>query len=120
MENLYNKSMEQQKLPNATLILVFGILSIVSCCCYGIIGLVFGVIGLILANKATKIYAQDPDLFTGINNIKLGKTLSIIGIVLNVLVAIFFIWIISIIGWDALQNEELMRERMEEYFQNMQ
>lgn len=31
--------MEQQKLPNATIILVLGILSIVTCCCYGIVGL---------------------------------------------------------------------------------
>ncbi|MBC8768068.1 DUF4190 domain-containing protein [Arenibacter sp. BSSL-BM3] len=112
--------MEQQKLPNATLILVFGIISIVTCCCYGIIGLIFGIIGLILANKATNLYALDPSIYEGYNNVKLGRTLSIIGIILNVLVVIFFIWIISIIGWDALQNEELMRERMEDYFQNLQ
>ena len=112
--------MEQQKLPNATLILVFGIISIVTCCCYGIIGLIFGIVGLILANKATKIYAVNPSNYEGYNNVKLGKTLSIIGIVLNILVIIFFIWIISIIGWDALQDEELMRERMEDYFQNVQ
>ncbi len=112
--------MEQQKLPNATLILVFGIISIVTCCCYGIIGLIFGIVGLILANKATNIYAVDPSNYEGYNNVKLGKTLSIIGIVLNILVIIFFIWIISIIGWDALQDEELMRERMEDYFQNVQ
>lgn len=112
--------MEQQKLPNATLILVFGIISIVTCCCYGIIGLIFGIIGLVLANKATNIYALDPTIYEGYNNVKLGKTLSIIGIVLNILVVIFFIWIISIIGWDALQNEEIMRERMEDYFQNLQ
>ncbi|MDX1364666.1 CCC motif membrane protein [Arenibacter latericius] len=112
--------MEQQKLPNATLILVFGIISIVTCCCYGVIGLIFGIIGLILANKATKLYALSPELYEGYNNVKLGKTLSIIGIVLNILVVIFFIWIISIIGWDALQNEELMRERMEDYLGNME
>ncbi|MDX1327366.1 MAG: CCC motif membrane protein [Arenibacter sp.] len=112
--------MEQQKLPNATLILVFGIISIVTCCCYGIIGLIFGIVGLILANKATKLYASAPELYEGYNNVKLGKTLSIIGIVLNILVAIFFIWIISIIGWDAMQNEELMRERLEDYLQNIE
>ena len=112
--------MEQQKLPNATLILVFGIISIVTCCCYGIIGLIFGIIGLVLANKATNLYAIDPSIYEGYNNVKIGKTLSIIGIVLNILVVIFFIWIISIIGWDALQNEEIMRERMEDYFQNLQ
>lgn len=112
--------MERQKLPNATLILVFGIISIVTCCCYGIIGLIFGIIGLVLANKATNIYALDPALYDGYNNVKLGKTLSIIGIVLNILVVIFFVWIISIIGWDALQNEELMRERLEDYLENME
>lgn len=112
--------MEQQKLPNATLILVFGIISIVTCCCYGIIGLIFGIIGLILANKSINLYALDPSIYEGYNNVKLGKTLSIIGIVLNILVVIFFIWIISIIGWENLQNEELMRERMEDYFQNLQ
>lgn len=112
--------MEQKKLPNATLILVFGIISIVTCCCYGVIGLIFGIIGLILANKATKLYALDPALYEGYNNVKLGRTLSIIGIVLNILVVVLFIWVVSIIGWDALQNEELMRERLEDYMQNME
>ncbi len=32
--------MNEQKLPNATLVLVLGIISILGCCCYGIIGLV--------------------------------------------------------------------------------
>ncbi|GGW31318.1 CCC motif membrane protein [Arenibacter certesii] len=112
--------MEQQKLPNATLILVFGIISIVTCCCYGVIGLIFGIIGLILANKATNLYALNPDQYEGYNNVKLGKTLSIIGIVLNILVVVFFVWIVSIIGWDALQNEDLMRERLEDYLGNME
>ena len=49
--------MEQQKLPNSTLILVFGIISIVTCCCYGILGLIFGIIAVVLANKALKLYA---------------------------------------------------------------
>ncbi|MGB0789195.1 MAG: DUF4190 domain-containing protein, partial [Marinirhabdus sp.] len=48
--------MEQQKLPNATLILVFGILSIVTCCCYGVLGLIFGIIAIVMAKKATATY----------------------------------------------------------------
>ena len=32
---------QRQELPNSTLILIFGILSIIGCCCYGIVGLVF-------------------------------------------------------------------------------
>lgn len=72
--------MEQQKLPNATLILVFGIISIVTCCCYGILGLIFGIIALILANKATKLYKENPEIYEGFNNVKTGKILAIIGI----------------------------------------
>jgi len=70
--------MEKQKLPNATLILVFGILSIITCCCYGIIGLALGVVAIILANKATKIYMENPEEYTGYSNVKTGKILAII------------------------------------------
>ena len=65
--------MEKQQLPNSTLILVFGIVSIVTCCCYGIIGLIFGIIALVLASKATKLYVANPDLYSDYNNVKIGK-----------------------------------------------
>ena len=42
----------------------------------------------------------------------------ILGIVLGVLFILLIIWVISIVGMDALQDEELMRERMQEYFQS--
>jgi hypothetical protein len=105
--------MEQQQLPNATLILVFGILSIVTCCCYGVIGLILGIVALILASKATKVYAENPELYTGYQNVKTGKILAIIGIVLNVLFAIYVIWVISVLGWDVLQDPDLLREQLE-------
>ncbi|WP_420602372.1 CCC motif membrane protein [Flagellimonas sp.] len=107
--------MEQQKLPNATLILVFGIISIVTCCCYGIIGLIFGVIALVLANKATKVYMENPEMYTDFKNVKTGKILAIIGIILNVLFLIYIIWAISYFGWDALQDPERMQEILEQY-----
>ena len=43
--------MEKRNLPNGTAVLVLGILSIVTCCCYGFIGLTFGIIAVVLANK---------------------------------------------------------------------
>ena len=43
------------KLPNATTVLVMGIISILGCCCYGIIGIVCGIIGLVLAKKDTAL-----------------------------------------------------------------
>lgn len=103
--------MEKQQLPNATLILVFGILSIVTCCCYGIIGLPLGIIALVLANKATAAYAADPELYTGFQNVKTGKILAIIGIALNGIYLIYAIWLFSTVGYDGIQQmqEEIMK-----------
>lgn len=103
--------MEKQQLPNATLILVFGIISIVTCCCYGIIGLPLGIIAVVLANKATKLYASNPELYTGFQNVKTGNILAIIGIVLNGIYLIYVIWLISTYGFDGIENlqEELMK-----------
>ena len=106
--------MEQQKLPNSTLILVFGILSIVTCCCYGVLGLIFGIVSLVLANKATAIYNQNPNEYTDFSNVKTGKILAIIGIILSLLFIIYLIAMISYFGIDALQDQELMQEKMEE------
>ena len=106
--------MENQQLPNATLVLVMGILSIVGCCCYGIPGLIFGIVAIILGTKATKIYKQDPQLYTGYGNVQAGKIMGIIGVVLSVLAVIYILWVISYFGWETLQNQELMQERIQE------
>lgn len=104
--------MEQQKLPNATLILVFGILSIVTCCCYGIVGLILGVVALVLAQKATTIYSENPDAYSDFKNVKTGKTLAIIGIILSVLSLIYYIGVIAYFGLESMQDPELMQEKI--------
>ncbi|CAM1367498.1 conserved hypothetical protein [Tenacibaculum litoreum] len=106
--------MEKQKLPNSTAALVLGICSIVTCCCYGVIGLPLGIIALVLGNKAIKLDNENPDLYEGVNNAKTGKILGIVGIILNVISIAYIIWILSLIGWDALGNPELMMERANE------
>jgi len=106
--------MEQQKLPNATLILVFGILSIVTCCCYGIVGLILGIVTIVLAKKATQVYTENPEQYSGFQNVKTGKILAIIGIVLSVLYILFCVWAISTFGWETLQDQELLQEKMQE------
>lgn len=104
---------ERQQLPNATLILVFGILSIVGCCCYGIVGLIFGIAALVMAKKATNIYNADPHSYIGYQNVKTGKILAIIGIILSSLVLISQIAMLIMFGFDGL--EEMQREMMEQY-----
>ena len=106
--------MEQQKLPNATLILVLGILSIVTCCCYGIVGLILGIVTIVLAKKATALYAENPEGYTGLQNVKTGRILAIIGIVLSLIYVIFTVVMISTFGWETMQDQELMQEKIQE------
>lgn len=102
----------KQELPNATLILIFGILSIVGCCCYGVVGIIFGVITLIMAKKAMEIYNANPEMYLGYQNVKIGRTLAIIGLVLSaVFLAIFIGALIFHGGMAGL--EEFQREMME-------
>ncbi len=106
--------MEKQSLPNATVVLIMGILSIVGCCCYGAPGIIFGIIAIILAKKATNLYNENPEIYEGIGNVKAGKIMGIIGLILSILFIGYLIWIISFIGWEALQNPELLQEKMNE------
>ncbi|GAA4272344.1 CCC motif membrane protein [Aquimarina gracilis] len=102
--------MEKQTLPNSTLILVFGILSIVGCCCYGI-GIIFAVIAIVMAKKATALYTENPELYEGYNNVKTGKILSIIGIVLGAIYLAYVIFIFATVGLEGYQEmiEEITR-----------
>lgn len=104
--------MEKQKLPNGTTVLVLGILSIITCCCYGIISIVLGGVGVYLAGKDMALYKENPELYSNYNNVNTGKILSIIGIVLGVIYLIYMIWIIATFGFENLQNPEVMQEKI--------
>jgi hypothetical protein len=84
-------------LPNATISLVMGILSIVICG----IGLVLGIVGIVMANKDISLYNSNPGVYSesSFNNTKTGRICSIIGIIINSLLVIFYIiWFVVIIG----------------------
>lgn len=106
--------MNQQKLPNATAVLILGIVSIVGCCCYGLLGLIAGIIALVLYNKDNALYQQNPTLYSDYNNLKTGRILSIIGISLSALYLLAIIISGFALGWDALTNQELMQERLQD------
>lgn len=108
--------MENQKLPNATIVLVLGILSVLTICCYGIFSVVLGTIGLVLANKDAKLYALNPTLYTNYSNLKIGKVLNIIGLVLGVVVLIAFVAIFISLGEEGimeLQQEMIRRQGLQ-------
>lgn len=105
--------MEQQKLPNSTLILVFGILSILTCCCYGILGLILAIIALVMAKKATAIYMEAPEQYTGYSNVKTGRILAIIGLVLNLIYLVYVIWLFATLGMDGIM--EMNQDIIDQY-----
>jgi hypothetical protein len=90
----------QKALPNSTAVLVLGIISIVGCFCYGIVGIVTGIIALVLAGKDNALYQQNPSLYTdgSLKNMKAGKVCAIVGLCLSAVYLICLIIYISVIG----------------------
>ena len=106
--------MNKEKLPHSQSALVLGILSIVTaCCCWGILGVILGLIGLSNANKAIKIHNENPDLYDGINNANTGRTTAIIGIVLGSLIGLYMVYIVSTGDYQMMmeQYQEMLLEQ---------
>ena len=107
----------QQSLPNATAVLVLGILSIVTCCCYGVIGLILSIVALVLSKKDRALYAANMSFYTesSFKNLNAGRVCAIIGLILNILYLLIVIGFIAIFGWAALNDKEEMMRIMESY-----
>ena len=88
----------QQDLPNATAILVLGILSLVFCWCYGFPGLILGIIALVLSGKQRRLYLQNRAAYTesSYRNVNSGRTCSIVSICISG--CIVFIYLFLLIG----------------------
>ncbi len=98
----------QGALPNATAVLVLGIIAIVGCFCYGIVGLTCGIIALVLAKKDLVRYAADPSLYTqgSLSNLKAGKVCAIIGVCLSAFYILYVIFILVTVGTAVLSNPQ--------------
>jgi hypothetical protein len=103
--------MEQQKLPNATLILVLGIVAYL-CCCFAGIGIIPAGVAFYLATKSEKIYKENPEAYDNYQQIKTGKIVSLIALILCALMVIRFIYVITTSDWDLLmeQQQEIMEQ----------
>jgi hypothetical protein len=90
----------QMNLPNATAILVLGIISIATCWCYGVIGATCGIIALVMAGKSMKLYKENPNAYTlkSYNNAKAGRICAIIGTILSGLYVVYIICLFAIFG----------------------
>ena len=78
--------------PGAIAVLILGISSIALTCGYGI-GIVAGIIALVMAGKANKLYNENPTIYTegSLKAIKTGKLCGTIGLILSA------VWLIVII-----------------------
>ncbi len=94
--------MEKQRLPNAQSVLILGILSIVTCCCYGIFGLILGIVALVLAKKDLQSYRNEPELYLNYSQLNVGRVLSIIGITLSTISLMVFLYLFIFVGQEGI------------------
>lgn len=87
-------------LPNATAVLVLGIISIATCWCYGIPGIICGIIALVMGGKAKVLYNANPGKYSesSFKNMKAGHVCAIIGTVLSALYLVFIIIYLLVVG----------------------
>lgn len=98
--------MEQEKLPNATTIIVLGIFGYL-CCCFAGFGVIPSGIAFLMARKSEKIYEENPELYHNISQIKTGKIVALIALILSGLVVLNFIYTVATGGWGEF-NEKFM------------
>ena len=77
-----------EQLPDSTAVLVLGILSILGAFCYGVIGLILGIISVAMSSKPERLYRNEPNRYTSASysNMRAGKVCGIIGICLSALI----------------------------------
>jgi hypothetical protein len=92
----FNTRINAAQLPNATASLVLGIISIVGSLCYGVVGVICGTIGLVLANRDRKLYQANPELYSSASygSSNAGRICSIIGLVIGSLFLLLFLFIV--------------------------
>ncbi|MDR0565713.1 MAG: hypothetical protein LBG47_01535 [Prevotellaceae bacterium] len=96
----------QESLPSSTLVLVLGVLSIVSCFCYGIPGFVCAVVALVIARSSAQLYAANPGKYTvsSFSNLNAGKICAWIGLIPSLIYIILIIIVVMIFGWAIIFN----------------
>ncbi|MFC4263930.1 CCC motif membrane protein [Ferruginibacter yonginensis] len=99
----------QLNLPNATASLVLGIISILGGFCYGFVGVICGIIGLVLANKDRRLYNDNPGVYSpaSLSTSNSGRICSIIGLVIGAIILLIIIFYIIFFGaffMEAVRN----------------
>ena len=100
-DNIEINNLGTKKVPNNVGILVLGICSIFpGCVCYGVPGIVCGIIALVLSSKANKLIQANPGMYDDSSKqlVKAGRICAIIGLSLSILFFLFLIAYLIIVG----------------------
>jgi M penetrans paralogue family 26 len=109
--------MENKRLPNATLTIIFGLLSIMTCFLFGIVGLIFGIVTLVVSKKDLALLKENPKLYSNSSTIIMGRVLAVIGITISTIYLGFIIFVYTVVGIenvDAWQQNLLDRAKYEQ------
>ena len=107
--------MENQKLPNTTIVLLLGLFSIITCWVMGIVGLIFGIVALVIAKGDLRLYRENPDRYTNFANLAIGRVLAVIGIILSSIYLTFIIFIYTVIGIENVEEWQKNLQNKIEY-----
>ncbi len=90
----------QPVLPYSTEALILGIVSIPTCCCFGLIGLACGIVAIVFGSKGIKLYKANPGVYTqtSYNNANAGMICGIIGTIMSSLYVLYAIVYLIIVG----------------------
>jgi ABC-type Fe3+ transport system permease subunit len=92
----------QESLPNSTLILVLGILSILVC-------QLLGIVALIMGNSSLNLYQQNPGRYSesSASQVRAGRICGIIGICIMAIFIILLIAGVGVASWFGLNSHNL-------------
>jgi hypothetical protein len=102
----------KQKLPYETAALILGLVAFVGCCCfYGIGGIIFSTIGLVLAIQSEKTYKANPDIYE-LGRIPTWKIINIIALILSIINLAASIYLIATGKYEEIlmQFQEMLEE----------
>ena len=92
-QNIQSQFITKPDLPSATATLVLGIISIASFWCYGIVGIITGIIALAISGNSKRLYNENPGKYSesSFKNLNAGRITAIIGLSLSA------IWVVVVI-----------------------
>jgi ABC-type Fe3+ transport system permease subunit len=92
--NPENLNRQNEPVPNSTAVLILSILAVVTCLCYGILGIILAVIALFLYKKGHEAYSLNPGRYSprSYSSLTTGRAIAIVALIISVLYTIFLLY----------------------------